>query len=210
MSLFENYTGNELLGYLSKFRKHDSEFLEELKTIFRVDLSKKIKSLSKGNRQQVALIAALASKPQLLILDEPTSGLDPLMTAKFHKILIDLRDQGLTILLSSHDLTEVQAICDRVGIIKKGKMILVEEVTSLKEKFMQNVTVTFNKTEKITLQDLLSLESVIDVKEITETKFSLKISEKVNEFIRLIAKYDVERINIEESSLEEIFLHFYE
>ncbi|MHA2363521.1 MAG: ABC transporter ATP-binding protein [Candidatus Hodarchaeales archaeon] len=104
LSLFGNYTGNELLEYLGHFRPIDPEFLLELRSIFRVDMSLKIKAMSKGNRQQVSLIITLASKPELLILDEPTSGLDPLMTKGFHKILKKLKNDGKTIFLSAEKL----------------------------------------------------------------------------------------------------------
>ena len=132
------------------------------------------------------------------------------MSATFHKILRQLKEHGTTILLSSHDLTEVQSICDRVGIIKDGKMILVEDVSKLKEKFLQNVNIKFNTTNIPSLEEILSVPSVLDVSKISDTKFSLKINKNINEFLRFITNYDVERMSIEESSLEEIFLHFYQ
>ena len=153
MALFDNFTGEELLQYFGKFRPINEEFLAELRQFFRVKLRKKIKSLSTGNRQQAGLITAIASKPDFLILDEPTSGLDPLMAANFHKILRKLRDEGFTILLSSHDLAEVQSICDRVGIIREGKMVLVEAVEVLKAKFLQRVKVKVNGSSIPTVED---------------------------------------------------------
>ncbi|MHA2289247.1 MAG: ABC transporter ATP-binding protein, partial [Promethearchaeota archaeon] len=127
LALFKNFTGNELIDFYSAFRPVDPVFLKELRSKFRVDLSLKIKSLSSGNRQQVGIILALAAKPDFLVLDEPTSGLDPLMTANFHRILKTLKKEGHTIFLSSHDLAEVQSVCDRVGIIRDGRMILIED-----------------------------------------------------------------------------------
>ena len=161
LELFDNFTGEELLEYFGKFRQIDQEFLQVLRANFKVNLKKKIKSLSKGNRQQAGLISVIASKPDFLILDEPTSGLDPLMTANFHKILKKLQNEGITIFLSSHDLAEVQAICDRVGIIKEGKMVLVEAVEDLKTKFLQNVQVMFEKTNMPTEDDFKQLDTVI-------------------------------------------------
>ncbi|UCE12747.1 MAG: ABC transporter ATP-binding protein, partial [Candidatus Heimdallarchaeota archaeon] len=171
MALFENFTGKELLDYFSRFRPVNDEFLTELRKNFRVKLEKKIKSLSTGNRQQAGLIAALAAKPDFLILDEPTSGLDPLMTANFHKLLRKLRDEGFTIFLSSHDLAEVQAVCDRVGIIKEGKIILVEAVEDLKAKFMQKVTVKFNGASIPAEDDIKRLDTVITVEQTKKNTF---------------------------------------
>ncbi len=210
MALFENFTGEELLHYFSKFRPINDEFLTELRQNFRVKLKKKIKSLSTGNRQQAGLIAALAAKPDFLILDEPTSGLDPLMTANFHKILRKLRDEGYTIFLSSHDLAEVQAVCDRVGIIKEGKIILVEAVEDLKAKFMQKVTVKFNGTSVPEESDIKQLSTVISIERMKKDTFILKIKEDVNELLRWLSKYDIKRFTCEDATLEEIFLQFYE
>jgi len=210
MALFENFTGKELLQYFGKFRPINETFLRELRDNFRVKLEKKIKALSTGNRQQVGLIAALASKPDLLILDEPTSGLDPLMAANFHRILRELRNEGYTIFLSSHDLAEVQAVCDRVGIIKEGKMILVEAVEDLKVKFMQKVTVKFNGTSVPKENDIKQLNTVISVERTKKDTFILKIKEDVNELLRWLSSYDIKRFTCEDASLEEIFLQYYE
>ena len=210
MALFGNFTGEELLRYFGNFRPIDEEFLEELRHFFRVNLEKKIRSLSTGNRQQAGLIAAIASKPDLLILDEPTSGLDPLMTANFHKVLKKLRGEGYTIFLSSHDLSEVQAVCDRVGIIKEGKMILVEAVEDLQAKFMQSVMVKFNEPSVPSEEEIQQLQTVISVEKENSNTFNLKIKEDVNELIKWLANYDVERFTCEEATLEEIFLQFYD
>ena len=210
MALFENFTGKELLHYFSKFRPINKDFLTELRQNFKVKLEKKIKSLSTGNRQQAGLIAALAAKPDFLILDEPTSGLDPLMTANFHKILRKLRNEGYTIFLSSHDLAEVQAVCDRVGIIKEGKMILVEAVEDLKTKFMQRVTVKFNGSSVPSEEEITKLDTVISVERTKKNTFVLKIKEDVNELVKWLANYDIKRFTCEDATLEEIFLQFYE
>ncbi|MGD2200477.1 MAG: ABC transporter ATP-binding protein, partial [Candidatus Bathyarchaeota archaeon] len=196
LALYENFTGEELIEYFHGFRPVDREFLRELRSVFRVDLSLKIKALSSGNRQQVGLILALASKPEFLILDEPTSGLDPLMTVRFHKILRELKAEGKTIFLSSHDLAEVQAVCDRIGIIKEGEMILVEKVENLVNKFLQNVRIKFTSRppEKAPLE---ALESVISVEKNGDWGYSLKIKEDVNELLRFLADYEIERLSIE-------------
>ncbi|MFW9784810.1 MAG: AAA family ATPase, partial [Candidatus Heimdallarchaeota archaeon] len=160
--------------------------------------------------KQVALILALASNPSLLILDEPTTGLDPLMTAKFHKILRKLKEQGKTIFLSSHDLSEVQNICDRVGIIKEGRMLLVEDINDLKQKFLQNVKIKFSSKSVPTEDDLNNLDSIISREKLNETTFKLIIKEDVNELLKWLVNYRIKRLTIEDASLEDIFLQFYE
>ncbi len=209
MALFEDFTGEELIKYFGRFRPIDQEFLQELKTLFRVKLHKKIKSLSKGNRQQAGLIAVMASKPSLLILDEPTSGLDPLMTANFHKILKKLQNEGVTIFLSSHDLAEVQSICDRVGIIRNGEMILVEAVDALKAKFLQNVLVQFLDDVAPSEEDFKQLTSVISVERIKTHTYKLKIGEDVTQVLKFLSNYNIKRFTCEDADLEEIFMQYY-
>ncbi|PWI46916.1 hypothetical protein CEE45_14355 [Candidatus Heimdallarchaeota archaeon B3_Heim] len=209
MALFEDFTGEELIKYFGRFRPIDQEFLQELKTLFRVKLHKKIKSLSKGNRQQAGLIAVMASKPSLLILDEPTSGLDPLMTANFHKILKKLQNEGVTIFLSSHDLAEVQSICDRVGIIRNGEMILIEAVDALKAKFLQNVLVQFLDDVAPSEEDFKQLTSVLSVERIKSHTYKLKIGEDVTQVLKFLSNYNIKRFTCEDADLEEIFLQYY-
>ncbi|MHA2005700.1 MAG: ABC transporter ATP-binding protein [Promethearchaeota archaeon] len=210
LSLYEDFTGLELIEYLNNFQPANQEFLEELKSTYKVDLTQKIANLSTGNRQQVGLIIALAPKPDFLILDEPTSGLDPLMTAKTHNIFKKLKREGITIFLSSHDLSEVQAVCDRVGIIKEGKMILVERIEDLKQKFLQNVKIKFS-SKSIPEESLLkALDSIIEVKKIDDKTYQLMVKEDINELLKILTNFKVKRLTIEDSSLESIFLQFYE
>jgi ABC-2 type transport system ATP-binding protein len=196
------------IGY--KFRPINQEFLEEVKKQFIVDLTLKIGSLSTGNRKQVGLILALASKPDFLILDEPTTGLDPLMTATFHRIIKGLKSEGITIFLSSHDLSEVQAVCDRVGIIKEGKMILVEEVEELKSKFLQHVRISFNNNNIPEIEELNAISSVISATKMNDKIFTLQVQEDINDLLKFLTNYRVDRLSIEDASLEEIFLQYYQ
>jgi len=210
LALYENFTGDEIIDYFGGFRPVDPDFLRELRSVFRVDLSMKIKSLSTGNRQQVGLILAMAPKPDFLILDEPTSGLDPLMAMNAHRLLKELKAEGKTIFLSSHDLAEVQAVCDRIGIIKEGRMILVEEIGNLVTKFLQNVRICFSSSDTPREEDFLGLESVISVERTGEREFTLKIKEDVNDLLRLLTGYWIDRLSIEDATLEEVFLQYYE
>jgi ABC-2 type transport system ATP-binding protein len=208
LALYGNFTGEELIEYYDGFRPVDREFLKELRSVFRADLSLNVKSLSSGNRQQVGLILALASKPDFL-LDEPTSGLDPLMAASAHRLFKELKAEGKTIFLSSHDLAEVQAVCDRIGIIKEGEMILVEEVENLVSKFLQNVRVSFT-SEVPDLVTLEAIDSVISVEAEDEDTLLLKVREDINELLRFLTRYELDRLSIEDATLEEIFLQYYQ
>ncbi|MHA1199954.1 MAG: ATP-binding cassette domain-containing protein [Candidatus Heimdallarchaeaceae archaeon] len=210
MALYDNFTGNELINYYGYFRPNNEKFLKKLKRNFKVDLSLKIRSLSSGNRQQVGIIAALASKPDLLILDEPTSGLDPLMTSKFHQILKQLRKEDVTIFLSSHDLAEVQSICDRVAIIKEGKIVLVEKINDLKSKFLQNININFSKDSVPDESFFEDLSYITNIEKINDTSFKLQLKENINELLKTLSKYKIIRLTIEDANLEEIFLHYYQ
>jgi len=209
LSLYENFTGNELINYYGGFRPVDPEYIEKLRSVFRVDLTLNVKALSSGNRQQVGLILALASKPDFLILDEPTSGLDPLMAASAHRLFKELKAEGKTIFLSSHDLAEVQAVCDRIGIIKEGRMILVEEVENLVSKFLQNVRVSFT-SEVPDVETLEAIDSVISVEAEDEDTLLLKVKEDINELLKVLTMYEIDRLSIEDATLEEIFLQYYQ
>ncbi|TFG08697.1 ABC transporter ATP-binding protein, partial [Candidatus Heimdallarchaeota archaeon] len=186
------------------------KFLKTLKKNFKADLSLKIRALSTGNRQQVGIIAALASKPEFLILDEPTSGLDPLMTSKFHKILKELKKEGITIFLSSHNLSEVQSICDRVAIIKEAKIVLVENINELRNKFLQNIHISFTKDSIPEESFFKELPFITNVEKLNDTTYKLQLKENINDLLKTLSKYKVERLTIEDAKLEEIFLHYYQ
>ncbi|MFX0014024.1 MAG: ATP-binding cassette domain-containing protein [Promethearchaeota archaeon] len=208
VTLYGNFTGNELISYFNEFRPTDIIFLNQLRSIFKVDLSLKIRNLSSGNRQQAAIIVALASNPDFLILDEPSSGLDPLMASRFHKLLLEMRDKGKTIFLSSHNLTEVQAVCDRVGIIREGKMIIIESIKELKKKSMQAMNVEFASGEVIEVDVFKAIPNVIEVKK-QDGIFQIKVKEDVNDLLKAVTSRRVKRMTLEDSSLEEIFLEYY-
>ncbi len=208
--LYDNFSGEELLSYTNSFRHSNEKFLNELKSIFRVDLTKKIKLLSKGSKQQIGILLSLASKPDFLILDEPTSGLDPLMVSNFNDILRSLKKEGVTIFLSSHDLAEVQAICDRVAIIKNGKLLLVENVNTLQRKSIQNVNVTFSRSSITKINEIKNMNSVISVEQNGNNSFVIKIKGDSTELLNFLSKNKFQHLTIEDPSLEDIFLQYYQ
>lgn len=207
IALYGNFTGKELIEYFGKFRPIDNEFLKKLKSAFKVDLTLKFRSLSTGNKQQVIIISALASNPDVIFLDEPSSGLDPLMAARFHDLLLEMKNNGKTIFLSSHNLPEVQAICDRVGIIRKGKMIVVEKVKDLRTKSMQIMNVEFDG-EVPEISEIQVVPNVFSVEKKADT-FLIKVKEDVNDLVQFVSTRRIKRMTLEDSTLEDIFLTYY-
>ena len=132
--LYDKMTGREVLGYLAHLRGGvDWRFVDELAERLECSLTQPISTLSRGNRQKLGLIQAFMKKPELIIMDEPTSGIDPLVQQEFYHLVKEVKAEGRTVFISSHNLPEIERICDRVGIIREGKLINVEDVSILKE-----------------------------------------------------------------------------
>ena len=210
LALYKNYTGEELITFFNKLRPMDEAMMAELRSMFKVNLAQRVKKLSSGNRQQLALILAVGPNPELLIMDEPTSGLDPLIVSKFHALLRRLSQAGTSIFLSSHDLAEVQAVCDRVGIIRDGKMVEVETVETLRSKAVQNMTLHFKDSkDPQTVKVISELKTLADVRTAENETLKVTIKGDINEVIRLISQAQIKRMTLEDAPLEEIFLHYY-
>ena len=143
-SLWPQLTAEETLAFLARVRGSvDLAYRRELVDRFQLDLRKKVRALSKGNRQKVQLVAALATRADLLLLDEPTSGLDPLMEVAFRECVLEAKARGQTVFLSSHLLAEVEAVCDRVGILRRGRLVDEGTLGELRHLTAQTVDVTF-------------------------------------------------------------------
>ncbi len=200
----------DLLKYSASFYKKAKKFTEkriqELSGILDLDLSKKIDDLSYGNKKKVGIIQGLLHQPKLIILDEPTGGLDPLIQQKFFNLLKEENARGATILFSSHILSEVQKMCERVAIIKEGKIIKIEKISELLEKNTKRFWLeTAKKADKKDFQ----IKGVDDLT-ITDNSVTFLYRGKVNDITGEIAKLDLVNISIEEPDLEEIFLHYYQ
>jgi ABC-2 type transport system ATP-binding protein len=172
---------------------------------FQLDTSRKVRALSKGNRQKVQLIAALATRADLLLLDEPTSGLDPLMEMAFRDCVGEARERGQTIFLSSHILSEVEAVCDRVGILRTGRLVDEGTLAELSHLGAQTVEVTF-AGEVPSLRPLAG----ITVARTGPSTLTFEVSGEVGPLIDTLAGHAVESLHSREPSLEEIFLHHYD
>jgi ABC-2 type transport system ATP-binding protein len=157
-------SGREALALLAKLRGVDRlDRAEELARRFRADLERPLGQLSRGNRQKVGLILALFHRPELLILDEPTSGLDPLMQEEFLALVREERERGCAVFLSSHELDEVERVCDRVGIIRAGRVIAVERIEELLSKTLDRRRVRVEFTEPVALEEVRAMPGVAGV-----------------------------------------------
>ena len=155
-------TGREALGLLARLRGLPGlGRAEQLARRFRADLDRPLGQLSRGNRQKVGLITALFHSPELLILDEPTSGLDPLMQEEFLALVREERERGCAVFLSSHELDEVERVCDRVGIIRDGRLVAVERVADLLEKTVERRKVEVEFAEAVELSDVRAIPGVV-------------------------------------------------
>ncbi len=206
VNYYEKMDVEELLQYSASFYGTDCESrIKELAEVFSLDLDRKIVDLSRGNRKKISILQSLIHQPRLLILDEPTSGLDPLMQAKFFDLLKEENSRGTTIFLSSHTLSEVQKMCRRVGIIKEGKIIAVEDIENLRKKQLHKIQVEFGHSVK---KDEITCPGVITARA-DKNILSFMFSGKMNELLEALAGRDVKDLIIEEPDLEEIFIHYY-
>lgn len=197
----------DLLKYSASFYKKDcSKRIEELAEIMDLDLNKKIDDLSFGNKKKVGIVQGLLHEPKLIILDEPTSGLDPLMQQKFFDLLKEENKKGTTILFSSHILSEVQKLCDRVAIIKEGKIITVEKISTLKENNHKKIKIeTINNIDEsyFNIQGVSNLEA-------KDNTVSFLFRGNINLIMKKLSSIELSNLWIDEPDLEEIFMHYYE
>ncbi|MDQ6882671.1 MAG: ABC transporter ATP-binding protein [Candidatus Dormibacteraeota bacterium] len=180
--------------------------IEGLAERLELDLRDQIRHLSAANRQKVGLVQALMHEAPLLILDEPGTGLDPLIEVVFMQLLREERTAGRTVFLSSHNLSEVERVCDRVAIIRNGKLVLVEQVEALKANRVHEITITFRQPI-----DPRGFETDgIVILERSDRRIRMAVRGDLNPLIRSLARYDVQDLATREPSLEDIFLHYYQ
>jgi ABC-2 type transport system ATP-binding protein len=204
---YEGMTVKELLDYTAKlYRKNCSNRIKELSERLKLDTSRKIRDLSFGNKKKVGIVAGLLHSPKLIILDEPTSGLDPLMQETFFGILKEENEKGATILFSSHILSEVQKMCDRIAILKEGKVISLQSIHELRSSTYKKIQL---RTKEPVSKKEFILEGISEFKQ-QEEEISFMYKGNVNSLINSFSNLDIVDIFIEEPSLEEIFMHYYE
>jgi ABC-2 type transport system ATP-binding protein len=207
LALYENITGAELLRYLANLRGGVNwNFVLELAERFSCDLGQRIHSLSRGNKQKIGVIQALMHRPELLILDEPTSGLDPLMQLEFHRLVREFQAQGSTFFISSHILPEVERMCDRVGIIREGRLIAVDDILSLKDRALRRLEIHF--AQPVPVEEFSRIPGVRDL-QVENNLLRCTVAGSVDALVKAAARFEVENVVSPEVSLEEIFLEYY-
>lgn len=208
LALYENLTGAEFLRYLSNLRGNKEwKFIEELAKRLDTNLTQPIHSLSHGNKQKIGLIQAFMHQPELLILDEPTIGLDPLIQQEFYHLINEFKTKSRTVFLSSHILPEVEKVCDRVGMIKEGRVIAVERVSTLKERALRRLEIHFaDSVPKELFSSITGIRNLV----VTNNILRCTIMGKIDTLIKALAKFEIVNLISQEPTLEEIFLAYYE
>ncbi len=204
---YDNMKVIDLLKYSASFYgKLDLPRLKELAGVMDLDLTRKIDDLSYGNKKKVGIVQGLLHRPKLIILDEPTSGLDPLMQQKFFDLIKAENEQGATVLMSSHILSEVQKLCSRVAIIKEGRIVQLEDIQSLRETTYKKVKLSFADGTPESLAQLPGISNYV----LTGSESAFLYKGPIKALIAAISAQDLQNLTIEEPDLEEIFLHYYQ
>jgi ABC-2 type transport system ATP-binding protein len=209
-SLDGNLTGGQILEYFANLRGGvDRAYLKKLLDRFDLDTSRKFRQYSTGNKRKVVLIQAFMHRPQVLVLDEPTSGLDPLNQQEFDSLAREARDEGRTVFLSSHVLSEVEKTCTRVGIIREGRLVQVGGVAELKDIKRYEVTISF--AEPVPADAFKAVDGVTGVEQLNNGHaLRVAIQGPADAVIKTAARYPVVSLTSYEPSLEDIFLRYYE
>ena len=208
LNLWKNETSINIVRYFMRVRGGgDMAYVRQLAEQLEFDLNKRIRDYSTGNKRKIGLILALMHHPDLLILDEPTSGLDPLMQQVFNQLMLDFKAQGKTVFLSSHVLGEVQEICDRVAILRHGKLETVETVKNLTHVDFRWVTFTYNEPVRIA-DRIRSVTGVSDVS-ISDNSLTCRMIGDFQPVLEVATGQYIVNMSIKAPSLEEIFLAFY-
>ncbi len=208
LNLWKNETSLSIIRYIGKMRGGaDMPYVKQLAELLDFDVTKRIREYSTGNKRKIGLILALMNKPDILILDEPTSGLDPLMQQVFNKLMLDFKASGKTVFLSSHVLGEVQEICDRVAILRHGKLETVSTVENLTHVDFRWVTLTYKEPVKIA-RELSAVSGVYDL-EVKGNVAKFRMSGDFSPLLEVASHQYVVDMKIQEASLEEAFLTFY-
>lgn len=208
VALNKGLTGWQQIEYLGSLRGvFDKKYVTELAERLSSDLARKIKHLSRGNRQKIGLIAALAHKPDLLILDEPTSGLDPLIQAEFNKLMLEHKQAGRSAFISSHMLSEVQELCDDVAFIREGKLISQQSMQDLRGNLPKLLRLTGANKD---LAERLRKHKVVKDLQQEKNVITATVSGDLHELLGVLAKHTFDDLALTDPDLETIFMDYYE
>ncbi len=200
-------TAKQFLARYSRMAGLEPVMLPQLLERFDIPLNRKLKGFSKGMRQMLAIIQAFMCAPELAILDEPTSGLDPLGQRAFNEFLLDQAAHGLTTFMSSHILSEVERTCQRVGVIRDGELVAIEEIERLRERAGQVVIVDF--ADGAPDAELRAIPGVQTVERQKNGTYHLRLAGNIDPVIKALARHTIRRLSVEEAPLEDVFLKFY-
>lgn len=203
-SFFPTLTVMENLKFVADTKGVSYDKINSLATRLELNLTRKAKDLSLGNKKKMMIVMALLSSPKLIVLDEPTVGLDPLVKQAFFEIIEEEKRRGAAILISSHQLTDIQRLCDRVAIIKNGKIVSIEEMSQLKTKRLKHIVIeTSYSVPQVTLSGVSNLK-------IEGKLIKFNYNGEMQKLVKYLNSIDVTNVEITDAGLEEMFLRFYE
>jgi ABC-2 type transport system ATP-binding protein len=200
-------TGKQIINYFSRLQGLEPVLLDDLVARFGVEIKRPLKGYSKGMRQKIGIVLAFMCDPEILILDEPTSGLDPLLQRTFNEFLLQEQERGKTIFMSSHIMSDVEKVCQRVAVIRQGEIVTIEEVEKLRQKAGQRVTVEFG--DPVSIDELSHMPGVSNVTSHNHA-YHFNVGGSMDALIKALSRHEVLRLQAEEAPLEEVFLQFYE
>jgi ABC-2 type transport system ATP-binding protein len=207
LALYPKLTGRAMLDYLAQLRGGvDPRLRDALVERFDADIDRSVRQLSTGNRQKLGLVQAFMHEPELLILDEPIAGLDPLVQQSFHALLGEVSSQGRTVFLSSHTLSEVERVTQRLAILRQGRLVVVDSLENLRKVAVQRLEIEF--VEPVDPGEFRALPGVTEVEADTQT-VTVGFVGSADAVVKAAAAHDVLAIRPREEDLEDIFLHYY-
>lgn len=207
LAMHEKMTGHQFLDYMSDLQPEtDKAYLKELCERLQPELHKKLGDLSRGNRQKVGIVQAFMHRPKVLIMDEPSSGLDPLMQEAFYDLLREAAKRGTAVFMSSHILSEVQRVCDRVGIIREGRLVVERDITEMAKEAAHTFDISF-----VGKPPIASLKKLSGVEVATHDNNTARVHVhgELGPLLALLSKYKVTQLNARHLDLEEMFMRFY-
>lgn len=208
-AIYPKMTGRQYLEYLGELQPPASDaYKQELAKRLQATLNKPLGSLSRGNRQKIAIIQAFMHQPKVMILDEPSSGLDPLMQEVFYELIAEAKARGTAIFMSSHILGEVQKVCDRVGIIRDGKLVAERNIAEMAVEAAQTFDLVFK--DKAPLSEIKKLSGVQNLVVNDPSSVTLHVNGELSPLFALLAQHNVTKIDTRALDLEEAFMHYYQ
>lgn len=206
-SLYESLTGEQFLRFIAGLRGGvDYQVVNDVAGRLDCDLRRPIRELSRGNKQKICIVQALMNRPDLLLLDEPTSGLDPLVQQEFFQLIAEVQAEGRTVFFSSHVLSEVERVCQRVAIIRQGRILRVSTVSELKAKELRSLTITFGGPAPA--QVFATIPGVREVV-VEGNRLSCVVQGSIDSVVKALAPFEIKDLICQEPSLEDVFLDFY-